>query len=505
MQSLGNQLAKGAVWMILLKFSERGLGLISTLILVRLLAPADFGLVAMATAVVAGLELINAFGFEIVLVQKRNVQDVHYNTAWTFRLLFATLAAVMLVSLSIPAASFYEEPRLVTIILVLALGTFVGGFANIGTVQFQKELNFPKEFILRLTVKLVSFSIAVPLAFYLRSYWALLGGMVSMRVALVVMSYVMHSYRPRFSIEAWRELFSFSIWLFIGNLLFFLRLRSADFIIGKMTGSTQLGLYSVSYELADLPTTEFVMPVNRAAFPAYSKVANDQPQLRKHYLDVNGLVALFAFPAGLGFGAIAELMVPVLLGEKWLETVELIKVLVLNGTLIAIQVNISSIYLALGRPNLSVLVSGVYVALSLPMLIYFTNIHGAIGAAWVYLATSLIVAPLNYFLLLRLLRLKLGTFLASMWRPLASSAVMYYLVTSFVDYFGTSDNLAVNLWGLIVGVVIGVSIFSVTDALLWWICGRPDGAEQRVLTVLESRIANLSRRVKMLRAGKQPK
>ena len=247
-------MAKGAVWMVLFKFTERGLGLISTIILARLLLPADFGLIAMAVSIIAVLELLNSFGFDTVLIQNPDANRSHYDTAWTFNVIFGTASSLILFLLASPAAAFYDEPRLEMVIDFLAIGTFIQGLGNVGVVAFRKELEFNKEFKFLVAKKLISFCITVPLAFILKNYWALVIGMLAGKSAGMALSYLVHPYRPRFSLAARHELFQFSKWLLLNNLLFFLRFRSAHFIIGKTAGTHALGLYTIAYEISNLPT-----------------------------------------------------------------------------------------------------------------------------------------------------------------------------------------------------------------------------------------------------------
>ena len=106
--------------MVLFKLIERSLGIVSTVILVRLLIPEDFGLIAMAMSIIAALELMGAFGFDMALIQNQDADRDHYNTAWTFNVIFAASSAILLVAIAIPAANFYHEPRLEVVIYFLA-------------------------------------------------------------------------------------------------------------------------------------------------------------------------------------------------------------------------------------------------------------------------------------------------------------------------------------------------------------------------------------------------
>src|SRR4030088_3296938 len=136
MQSIGKKMAKGAAWLMLFTVLQRCLGLVSTIILARLLIPADFGLVAMGTAIFAGLEIVSTFSFDLALIQNQKGERKHYDTAWTFTVIFASVNAIAMAALAIPVAAFFGEPRLVWIMYALALCALVSGFDNIGVVAF---------------------------------------------------------------------------------------------------------------------------------------------------------------------------------------------------------------------------------------------------------------------------------------------------------------------------------------------------------------------------------
>src|SRR5215469_7861100 len=139
-------MARGALWMLLFKAVDRGLGFISTLVLARLLVPADFGLLAMATSLIAFLELLTYFGLDTALLRDRETTSTHFNAVWTLNALAGCLIALVMLALSIPAAHFYREPRVTLVICALSAGSLIQGFENVGVVNFGKEMRFDREF-----------------------------------------------------------------------------------------------------------------------------------------------------------------------------------------------------------------------------------------------------------------------------------------------------------------------------------------------------------------------
>ena len=488
MQDIGNKVAKGAIWMVMFKLAERSLGLISTIILARLLIPEDFGLVAMAMSIIAALELLGAFSFDIALIQKQDASRKHYDTAWTFNVLFGIVCALVLWALADPAAMFYDDPRLEEIILLLAVGCFVQRLENIGVVAFRKELDFRKEFIFLFAKKVMSFTVTVTLALIYQNYWALVFGMLTGRLASVVLSYWIHPYRPRLSLAAAGELFGFSKWLLINNVLYFLNNRSSDFIIGKIEGARTLGLFNISYEISNLATTELVAPVNRAVYPGFAKISHDQARLRRAFMNAVSLMLVFSLPAAVGIAALAELLVPVMLGDKWLEAIPLIQILAYCGAVSVVESSIYYVFLAVGRPQVSTYLSLGQVVLLISLVITLTLEFGVHGAVWAFLAVALVMLPVKYYFVCRQLDLKFRVLLKELWRPVVASLLMLAAINLFLAYAGEAEGLLWQVLHLFGAILIGAVCYISAILLLWLASSKPQGAEHYILEKIKGRL-----------------
>lgn len=486
MTGIGNQMAKGAAWMVLLKLAERSIGLVSTVILARLLVPEDFGLVALALAMIAVLEMLGAFSFDVVLIQNQRAGRSHYDTAWTFNILAGALSALGVLLLAHPVAVFYDDMRLESIMLVLACAPLVSGFENIGVVAFRKDMEFHKEFKFLITKKLIAFAVTMTIALTFRNYWALIAGMVTSRVMGVLLSYALHPYRPRFSLARRRDLFHFSKWLFINNLVVFTNTRAADFIVGKAAGPHALGLFSIAYEISNLPTTELTAPINRAVFPGYARMEGDKATLRAGYLGVLGLIALVTLPIGLGIAATAEVFVPLVLGDKWLESVALMQILAIYGLSQALQNNTGSVYFALGKARTQTFLVFAYSALLIPALLAGVTWDGARGAAVGLVVSGIAIFPINIFIVLRLLELRMSDFLQTIWRPIIAGALMFAAVV-WADSL-LADSVRFLFVKLILLVLAGAAVYGGAILLLWRGSGCPDGAEKVVLERLKGKV-----------------
>ncbi len=468
--------------MVLFRLVDRSIGVVSTLVLARLLAPADFGLVAMAMSIVAALEILGAFSFDLALIQNRDAERRHFDTAWTFNVMFGVANACILLALAVPAARLYGEPRVEGIMHWLAAYAAIQGLANIGVVAFQRDLELHKEFRFALTKRIIGFTVTLALAYTLRSYWALVGGTIATALAAVALSYLMHPYRPRFSIAARRELFHFSKWLLINNVLIFFTHRSTDLILGRYAGAQALGTYNVAYELANLPTTELVFPISRAVYPGYARMAERLEELRRGFLDVFALIVLFAVPAGIGITVLAEPVVRVLLGEKWSAAIPLIQILGIFGVLRASGSNSGSVYLALGVPHVIAYLALLFLAVLGTGLWLTVGDAGAKGAALSVLTAGAIQVPVGFVIVARQTGLGLSAFVHAAWRPLLSGIVMALLLTAMMRSAALSS--AGDLVQLVLLVPLGAVIYFSSVFLLWAAAGKPSGSEAHLLPVV---------------------
>lgn len=483
-------MAHGAMWMSLLRICVQGISLVSTVILARLLVPADFGLIAMATSIIAFLQLATAFSFDIPLIQKQDSDRNYFDSAWTLNVCFYGVLTALLLLLAEPAAAFYQESRLVPVIYVLAVGFFIQGFDNIGVVYFRKELDFKKEFVLMLSKKFVGFAVTIPLAFFLRSYWALITGMVVGNAVGVALSYMLHPFRPRFSLGSASELMHFSKWLMINNAINFLRNRSPDFIIGRISGTSALGLFTVAYQFATLPTSELVAPINRAVFPGYSKLAGKLADLRKSYLDVLSITAVVALPAGLGMAVVATPLVDVVLGERWSSAAPIIGVLAIYASLNALQTNTGSVFNAIGKPHIITVVglsnTFLLIAAAIPLAINY----GPLGVTAAYLGSNLAIAPLTFYFVCRETRLPCRELLTVIWAPLACSLIMYVTVKVFAIKLEASSSIGSALL-LAALVALGIFVYSSLMLAVWLLRGRPTTAEYRLAMLIMEKVRPL--------------
>jgi O-antigen/teichoic acid export membrane protein len=473
-------IAKGAAWMVLFRLIDRSIGIVSTAILARLLLPADFGLVAMAMSIIAVIELASTFSFEMALIQKAEPSRRHYDTAWTLNIAAGTAGALGIVLATWPTAAFYGDERLVPIMLVLAAVWVVASFENVGTVNFRREMNFSAEFRLMFLRRLAGFAATMVAAAMLRNHWALIIGTVTTRVAGLLLSYAMHPYRPRWSLSHWRELFRFSAWLVVANMVGVLIGKLPHFAVGRMFGAASLGAYSVGAEIANLAYTELVAPINRAMFPGYSRLAGDPDAFRRTCLEATTVILAVVFPATVLVAILAAPIVRLLLGSQWSDAAPIIQLLAVSGAVSAVTSNNVAAYMALGRPRLISHLLLTRLAALLAGMLLLARPYGMAGVAAADVLASLACLVVSIPLLFRTVRIGVRAYWSCVWRPLVAAALAGVAAWSAVRGTVGSEGVVESVLTVAAASAIVALVYPLGYWLLWLGAGRPRTIELEV-------------------------
>lgn len=489
--SVGRKVADGAKRMVMLRLAERLVGLASFSILARILVPEDFGLLVLATSIIAVIELFGQAGIDLALIQRRSAGRDEYDTAWTINILFGGgIAAIVAVSAR-PLAGLMGEGRIEVILYWLAAASLVGGFSNIGTVEFRKFFDFNKEFWFRFSIRLIRAAITIALALLWRDYWALVAGSLAGTVVLVAMSYVMHPYRPRFSLKAIRSFAGFSGWMLARNILNGMNDHLVNLLVGRQISVSSLAFFSAGREIAGMATTELQAPIRRALFPGYAALSHDPEALRRNYLEWTAVMTMLTLPIPAGLILVAPDVVLVLMGAKWLPAVPLLQILAFAGILRSLTSGAQFLFIAVGQPQISVKLAALRFALLIPLVMLGISIAGAAGAAWAMLATAAVMFAVNLGFVTRALGLAPTDLFGVTHRPVIAVLAMMGAVWS-VDAMLLPGFEAIGaLLHLTVATLTGAAVYVSTLLATWTLVGCPGGAERQALDALSLRTRRL--------------
>ena len=470
-------IAGGAVIMIMMRWVDRLIGIVSTLILARLLVPDDFGIVAMASLVVGFIDIIFDLGVNVAVIQRKNPDQAFYNTAWTLRILQSACVASLLVILAPFAADYYNDARVTNAIRLMALSVFVVSFENIGIVTFQKELDFVADAKFTLSKRLVGFFVTIVMTLILDSYWGMIIGALCGRSFSTVLSYVVHPMRPSLSLFHFKDIFSISQWVLVKNISQYLD-RSLHIILVGGTSKTHItGGYTLASEISDVPGTDLLAPINRVLFPAFAQVKDDRTQLTKLLLMAQSIQVMITFPACIGFVLTAREIVPVALGEKWLFIVPFIQVLALSNIIQSISSSANYVLTVIGQIRVLAISSWVQIIVfGIGVAIFQSQLDAELIAKIRFAAIALTFS-LSYYILTRFIpTLSILQMLRGIIRPALGCAAMIAALLAI-------DNAIVLPAALMLAlkVAVGGVSYSAVVLMLWHVSGRPEGAERYLI------------------------
>ncbi len=480
----GNHLLRGSMWMIAVRWAMRLIGLVSTMILARLLAPSDFGLIAMVMIAYGLLETISYAGVDLALMRSGADSREHYDTAWTVQILQGLFIALCLVASAGFVVDYFKEPRAGVVMYWVSLRAVIDSLQNIGVVAFRKELDFAKEFRFSLYTKLLNFVVVVGAALWLRNYWALVLGSIASSLITVVVSYRMHPFRPRLSLARIRDIWGFSQWLMISRIGSYLNRKCDELVVGGHVGVVAMGNYHVASDLATLPSNEIVMPVRRAIFPTLTKIADRADEFAAGVLSsFSGVSALCLFMSVTLLVSAPE-VVAVVLGAQWSDAVPLMRWMALFGGFSALVLVLEVPLWVSGRTSNSAAQTWLELAIIVPSTLLAVRAYGAEGAAAARAAVSLAMVPVMMILTARNCSVSLGQLTGALWRPLTAA-----LLTGALVHLLALDGGWPALLRLALKAGICSLLYPTLLLALWWISGRPAGIEATVAKQLRHRLA----------------
>lgn len=468
---------QSAILTVSMRWTDRLIGFGSTLILARLLAPSDFGIIAMASLVVGMVDVLLALGVNVALIQNSNALPAHYSTAWTLRLMQSAVAALVVFIAAPRAAVYFSDPRIVPVLRVMAAGMLLVGLENIGIITFQKEMRFGLDFRFVFLRRIVGFLATILAAWILRSYWALVIGTLAGRSFGVLLSYQMHPMRPRFSLEKLKEIFSVSQWMLVNSIGNYLNSNLDKMLVGHRTSAAIMGGYTLSDEISSMPSTEVLAPLNRVLFPAFVEAAHDLTELKRLFLLAQGVQSLLGISAGVGLALVAHEAVLVLLGEKWLFVAPFIQILALANVVESITTSGGYVLITMGKLRNVAIISWFRVVFFAVAIFVVLPGADALQIAWLRMLTVLTGLFMSVWMLTRTLtNVSVLDIIRSVLRPLLATGAMAVAVISI----GGLMHL-VPIAALLAKITIGLLTFPAAIMLMWWIAGKPEGAESYLL------------------------
>lgn len=369
----------------------------TTIMIVRLLEPRDYGLFAMTQAVLTALNFLNCYSFASSLIHPKEIDERRIGQVFGLLIIANALLAATQVLLAPVAADYYHQPLVADLLRVQALIYLTTPFIALPASLLARGLNFRTQALVNLICAVVGSIVGLWLAWLGYGVWALVWAPLAMFAtrALGLTIAAGRLARPIFDFRGGRDVLGFGTALTLCQLFWIIQSQSDIFIAGHSFTPHDLGLYSESLFLVLIFTGRFLPPLNEVAFPAYAELHNSGRPIGPAFVASIRMMMLIAAPFYVGLSLAAGPLVETFFGPKWLEIIPIVAGLAIAMPAMALQIACSPATNALGRPWLYV-VTNACGAIIMPAAFLYGVAAGPHGLvlAWQVAAPLLLVATL---------------------------------------------------------------------------------------------------------------
>ncbi|HEV7719092.1 MAG TPA: oligosaccharide flippase family protein [Arsenicitalea sp.] len=487
--TVGAKTMIASFWLITGFMFRRVTQLAITVILARLLVPADFGLVALATTLLLSLMSITELSLFNALIHEREPAREDYDTAFTFSALRGiALAAIMAVG-GFGMAYAYHDDRLLLVTAALGLKPLLGGFTSPFYVMLAKNLSFGRVTFWESAAAASQVVASVAVALLTGSYWAIVAGVVVASVVGLVASYWCAPYRPRLSVASWRKLMSFSAWMTLNQIASVVGNRFDNFLGGGILGTAAFGAYNVGNNVASLVTQSALQPLERVLFPSFATIVDNKARLRNAFQRSQACLLAVGLPLGFGLAVVAEPFVYVILGPKWPIAATVIEYI---APVLAVQIVFgpqNALAYSLGATRMLFNRSLVLLIVRIPIVfagLYFFGMTGLLVSR--VISGGIMVSIVNMYMVRTLIGISPWDQVRVAWRSVVSTAVMMMAVLLVRSGFGFHPihDFKEGFVMLVTCVSTGAIVYCAVHAGLWLMSGRPgQGIESEIVRIVE--------------------
>lgn len=413
--SIARKAGRGVIWNFLSFGVSKGILLLTTSVLARLLTKEDFGLVAVAVVAINYLSVVKDLGLGLALIQRREDVDEAANTVFTINVLLGAALSLVVVPLAPLFAAYFQEPQVTPVLRWLGLSFTLNALGATHINLLMRDLDYRRKFIPDMTNTVVKGILSLWLAFSGLGVWALVFGQLAGAAASALAAWMVKPWRPRLRVNLplTRQLAQFGasvtgvdiLTVFVDNLSYL--------IIGRLLGVAALGVFSISYRLPEMLIVGNLWLIASVLFPAFSSIQDKPDELRRGFLVSIRLVQLIVMPLCLGLFVAAEPIVRVFFGEQWLETIPLLRILSLYALIYSIGYHAGDVYKAIGRPDILFKLNIMSVAILIPALVIGSQ-FGLLGFAWGYLTAIIFDQAITLYVAGRFIRVSFWDILSEM-------------------------------------------------------------------------------------------
>lgn len=452
------KVAGGLFWKLLENGGSQGVQFVITIILARLLTPAEYGVVGILMIFIMIANVFVQSGFSTALIQKKQADEVDFSSVCYFELAAAVVLYGILYLAAPKIAAWYEIAELEKIVRVLALVLFPGAVISVQTSYVSRRMEFRGLFLSTLIASLIAGAISIWMAYQGYGVWAMTGQQIVYYLTLMITLFVTVSWRPvmKCSLVRIREMFAFGWKLLCASLLDTVFNNLYGLFIGKIYNEELLGSYNRGEQFPKLIATNLGGAIQAVLLPVFAASQDDVEQVRQMVRRAIRLSSFVTLPMLLGLFAVADTLVLALLGEKWLICVPFLRIMCISYCFWPIHITNLQAINAMGRSDIFLKLELIKKSLSLVALAVGMcfSVYGMVllKAVQDFLCTFINGAP-N--------RKLLGYSIWYQWMDVMPSALLSTLMCVGVMAAGFLLGQVPPLFRLLVQIGCGVGIYGV--------------------------------------------
>lgn len=471
-----NSLINGALWCISARWGIKFIGIISSAILVRLLTPQDFGIIAKTFLILWFFEDFILINFTPALIRIKDPEKEHYDTAFTLNIITGGILFSLINITAFIIHHLFDNPDIAFIMHIFSIRSVFYALQSPHIVDLQKNMDFRKDFLYLVSHKLLFVIFSVLACWYYRNYYGLILSHIVGALLVCALSHYFMPYKPKLTLNKRHQFFDFSFPMMRSGLFTYIsssidRILPAYFISNRV-----MGIYNFAYDFSFQLTNEVLYPLSRALFPFFSIIEDDKTELSKQYFNVLQFMFTTCSAIGLGLYLIADDLILLYAGDQWLSAIPYFKILALVGVSHVFNQIHASIFEGTGHIKLrEKLILAQIIITTICMIPFVINID-LYKLTLVKLSFSLIFSFIYMCLSIKFFTVslkKLAIFLARIFISLSVLYATYFLVT---------DNLFIQTCACALAFIL-------IDLLLWAITSDPDMIEAKLLNHIKYKLS----------------
>jgi len=450
--SIAYRTRQSLIWYTTVPFTIHFVRFANSILLARLLAPSDFGIIGIITVILYYCDSFSDFGFGKAIIQRKKIDRSHYVSYFSFNILVSLMFFLSAQVFSGYISSFYEIPELALAIQVFSVLFLITAVSAGAKIKLKRNLNFKLLAIIDGLKVALQMATSLTLALNGFGFWSIISAMLLSNLFALILLLHVAEYTPKFSFDLrpLKNLLHFGLWDFIGAQFKIIGDSADKLIIGKILGVSDLGYYDKALGLARMPNDQISIRLSHISFSSFSRIQNDKDDLEKYFFKIIILNATILLPIFVGLIWVSDSFTLVLLGEKWLPMVPSLQIFAASFVFTSLSNPVVAMNQAIAKVKHQALIQIVLTIFLVFGLLKF-SVLGIESAALIILAFNFLMFITSYTLLNSTLKFGWGKMVVNLLPPVSIVLGMSLALYALSLFSGLKD----DLWYLLFAIVVG--------------------------------------------------